>query len=606
MPGIAGIIRKAPYNGVECDLNQMIETMRHEDFYQSGQYVRKDLGLYAGWAYHEASFADCMPLVSRNEDVVLIFHGENYLNDETLLRLRRSRSGANHLTAAYLIDLYEELGDSFFPQLNGWFCGLIANLRTREITLFNDRYGMSRIYFHEGKDEFLFASEAKSLLKIRGALRTLDPESLAEYLRFNCVTANKTLFRGISVLPNGSSWVFEDSVRPRKQRYFDPADWEQQPAIPANDFYEKFAETVTGVFPRYVRGSERIALALTAGFDSRLILAAVPNHDGLFSCCTYGGTWGETFDIGTAREIAKLQNQRFEVIRITQDFLKNFGGFAQRSVYLSDGTHDAFGAHDVYFNEITRKIAHIRLTGKFGSEVVRNRKLIPWVKYEKDFVQPDFKPVLDQLQPRDKASENRSLSNAVFEEIPWYEFGRVAVEQSQLVLRTPYLDNDLVKLMFQAPSKVRAAGEVQARYIKEKSPDLGAIQTNMGDLGNNNRFLTKLRYIFYRALFKTEFIYLYSAPHWLTRIDRKLERFKLERFFAGREKFEGYRIWIKTDLSEFIQESLLTPGAEYSRFLDRKSVENMVARHIAGTHNYLHEIGKALTIELVYSSLLKP
>jgi asparagine synthase (glutamine-hydrolysing) len=606
MPGIAGIIRKAPSDGVEHDLHQMVHAMRHEDFYRSGQYVRKDLGLYVGWTCHEASFSDCMPLVSQNEDVVLIFHGENYPDEQTVGRLRRSGSDANHLTAAYLIELYEELGDSFLPQLNGWYCGLIANLRTREITLFNDRYGMSRIYFHEGKDEFVFASEAKSLLKIRAALRTLDRESLAEYLRFTCVTANKTLFRGISILPNGSSWVFEDSVRPRKQRYFDPADWEQQLSIPPSDFYEKFAETVTRVFPRYVRGSKRIALALTAGLDSRLILAAVPNHDGLFSCCTYGGTWGETFDIGTAREIAKLQNQRFEVIRINQDFLRNFGSFAQRSIYLSDGTHDAFGAHDVYFNRATREIAHIRLTGKFGSEVVRNRKLIPWVNYKSDFVQPDFKPFLDQLQPRERVSEKHSLSNAVFEEIPWYEFGRVAVEASQLILRTPYLDNDLVKLMFQAPAEVRGAGEVQARYIRQKSPQLGAVLTNMGDLGNNSRLVTQLRYIFYRALFKTEFIYLFSAPHWLTRLDRKLEKLKLERFFAGREKFEGYRIWIKTDFSEFIRDTLANPQAYYSQFFDRGFVQRMVARHIAGTHNYLNEINNVLTFELIYSSLIKP
>ncbi len=31
----------------------------------------------------------------------------------------------------------------------------------------------------------------------------------------------------------------------------------------------------------------------------------------------------------------------------------------------------------------------------------------------------------------------------------------------------------------------------------------------------------------------------------------------------------------------------------------------MVDRHIAGTHNYLNEINKVLTIELICSSLLK-
>jgi hypothetical protein len=43
-------------------------------------------------------------------------------------------------------------------------------------------------------------------------------ESLAEHLQYNCVTKDKTLFKGISLLPSGFCWDFEDSVLP-KRRY---------------------------------------------------------------------------------------------------------------------------------------------------------------------------------------------------------------------------------------------------------------------------------------------------------------------------------------------------------------------------------------------------
>src|SRR5205085_8912636 len=117
--------------------------------------------------------------------------------------------------------------------------------------------------------------------------------------------------------------------------------------------------------------------------------------------------------------------------------------------------------------------------------------------------------------------------------------------------------------------------------------------------------ISKARYLVYRTLFKMEYIYLYATPHLLTWLDRRLAKVRLERVFAGREKFEGYRIWIKTNLSDFIQETLLNPEAQYVRFFRRAAVEQMVARHIAGSHNYLHEITKVLTVELIYSSLLK-
>jgi asparagine synthase (glutamine-hydrolysing) len=604
MPGITGVITKHHHEGIEEDLGAMVDVMRHEKFYRTGQYLNKDAGVYVGWVCHEHSFADCMPLVSERKDSVLIFQGENYLNDELLSRLSSCGNGVDESSAQYLLGMYEELGADFLGQLNGWFCGVIIDLRTRRVTLFNDRYGMSRVYIHEGKDGFLFSSEAKSLLKVRPSLQEIQPAALAQYLRFNCVTGGQTLFKDISLLPNGSSWVFDHGVLQKRQRYFDPADWDRQPLLSHDDFYGKFAETVTKVIPRYVKGPQKTALALTGGLDTRLIEAVLRPTNRLHSCYTFDGTWGESLDVIKARQIAAICGQFHETIKLEDNFLEDFPTLAQRSVYLSDGAHDAFGAHDVYLNKVARQIAPIRLTGKFGSEVVKTRRLIPWLSYNVDFVQPDLKPFLDALQPRDRFRQKYSLSTLVFEEIPWYESGRVAVEQSQLTLRSPYLDNDLVKLMFQADSGVRATGQLQPRYIRENSPELNGILTNMGGLGDGGPLLTKVRYLFYRALFKMEYYYLFATPHWLTRIDRKLEGLRLEKIIAGREKYEGYRIWITKQLADFIMQTLSNPNAYYVQFFDRRAVQHMIARHVAGTHNYLNEINKVLTIELACASLI--
>ena len=604
MPGITGIIRKHPYEKIEEDLGAMIDVMRHEKFYRSSHYVNRDLGVYVGWTCHEHSFADCMPLVSRRKDAILIFQGENFMDQERLSRFSYSGNGGEAAGAEDLLRMYEEMGSDFIRRLNGWFCGLLVDLNARKVILFNDRYGMSRVYFHAGEHEFLFASEAKSLLKVRPHLRVIQPSALAQYLRYNCVTGGQTLFKDISLLPTGSSWEFNDGALRKKQRHFDPADWERQPLLTGEEFYEKFAETVTKVVRRYVNGPQKTTLALTGGLDTRLIAAVFQRTDGLRSCHTFGGAWGETFDIKKARQIAAICGQPHETINLDDDFFKNFSAFAQRGVYLSDGAHDAFGAHDVYLNKIARQIAPIRLTGKFGSEVVKTRRLIPWLSYNADFIQPDLKPFLDELKPRDRSRQKYSLSTLVFEEIPWYESGRVAVEQSQLTLRTPYLDNDLVQLMFQAEPRVRSDGQLQPRYIKEKAPELNTILTNMGGLGNAGPFLAKVRYLCYRALFKTEYYYLFAMPHWLTWLDRKLEKIHLERIVAGREKFEGYRIWIRTHFADFLIETLSNRNAHYVEFFDQRSVQRMVSRHVAGTHNYLNEINKVLTIELLCASLI--
>lgn len=161
------------------------------------------------------------------------------------------------------------------------------------------------------------------------------------------------------------------------------------------------------------------------------------------------------------------------------------------------------------------------------------------------------------------------------------------------------MDNELVKLMYQAPSGLRASRDLQARYVRERDHQLSDVPTNMGRVRENGQLIDKLAYSLFWALFKAEFIYLYATPHWLTRLDRKLEKLRPERLVAGRQKFEGYRIWIKTHLADFVREALLNPRARCTDFFDKAWLEKVVVRHTAGTHNYMNEINKMLTIELV-------
>jgi asparagine synthase (glutamine-hydrolysing) len=601
MPGIVGIIRREPYPAMSRDVELMAETMRHEVKYVGNQYSNVDVGIGIAWQSHSGSLGEVMPLVSRDGRVVLVVSGEHFPE-------RRASSmgvapGSVGHSARDALRLYEELGEGFLSRLNGWFSGVVIDVSLGTVTLFNDRYGMGRIYFHENEEEFIFASEAKALLRVRPELRAIEPHALAEYFRFGCVMGNRTLFKGVSLLPGGSSWVFSGGAGCKKRNYFDFGEWEQQSTIESGAFFERFRETVSRVFPAYAESEHRVALSLTAGLDTRTILAATTEQN--LPCYTFGGLWGETFDVRTARELAKVCHQTHEVIRLTEGFLRDFAGYASRSVYLSDGTHGAFGAHDVYFNRIARDIAPVRLTGKFGSEVVRNRRIIADGDFPRHVLQTGFEGALDEVRPFGMVSERRHpLSRAVSEAIAWYEWGRVSVEQSELTLRTPYMDNELVKLMYRATPEIRASRGLQQRFVGEMNHAFVEVPTDMGRMVDHP--VGKLSYAFFRLLAKAEYIYLYSSPHWLTWLDRRMERLRPERIVVGRQKFEAYRVWIKTHLADFVRGTLLDPRARCTEFFDKAWLVRVVERHIAGTHNYRNEIEKMLTVELVYKTLLTP
>jgi asparagine synthase (glutamine-hydrolysing) len=606
MPGLAGIIRFAPYESTEQDLDSMLGAMRYNNRYLHGKFVDRECGIRIGWTCHPGSFAEGMPLVSQSGDTVMIFSGENFEEPGRVAQLSHAISDKNSAKAAYLLELYTELGEKFFGELNGWFAGVIIDRRSRRVTLFNDRYGMGRIYYHAGPDEFLFASEAKAILAVRPALRRIEPERLAEFLRYNCVLGNRTLFNGISLLPKASAWSFEQNTSPRKQQYFDFSEWESQPHLEDESFYNQWANTVARVFPHYAQEGDKVALSSTAGLDTRLIMAGLRDQIKQHPSYTFNGAWGELLDVRTGRKTASVYNQAHQSISINEEFLSGFPDYARRAVHISDGTHDAFGAHDVFLNEIAREIAPIRLTGKFGSEIVRVRRLVPSRTYQPGLLQDDLRTLVEQLPTFANTNpQGHALTRVVTEEIPWHEHARVAVEQSQLVLRTPYMDNELVKLMYQAPPGSRTAGDLQERYVRERAPEFARDITNMGRFSSSNPLVTKFFYYLFRAYFKVEYVYLHVTPHWLTWFDRKLEYLHLERLLSGRQKWEAYRIWIKTAFAPFLRETLCDPQADYTHFFDYQTVRTMVERHIAGTHNYLEEINKALTVQLIFSSLLK-
>ena len=117
--------------------------------------------------------------------------------------------------------------------------------------LFNDRYGMHRVYYHESKDAFYFAAEAKAILAVCPELRRMDPRGVGEFIACGAVLENRTLFDGIHVLPPASAWVFRNGSLERKGSYFHPREWEDQETLDPESYYRELRVAFTQNLPRY-------------------------------------------------------------------------------------------------------------------------------------------------------------------------------------------------------------------------------------------------------------------------------------------------------------------------------------------------------------------
>ena len=272
MPGLVGLITGMPRECAEPQLQRMLESIRHESFYVSGTWMDESLGVYVGWVARQGCFADGMPLRNERGDVTLVFSGEEFPEPGMITALRERGHAVAAEGPSYLVHRYEEEPD--FPKgLNGRFHGLVADRARGTVMLFNDRFGLQRLYYHEAKEAFYFAAEAKAILKVRPELRDTDPRGLGEFIVCGCVLENRTLFRGIHVLPPGAAWRFRDGVLEEKADYFEPAEWEEQQPLEPEEYYTQLRDAFVRRLPRYFNGHERIGVSLTGGLDTRIIMA---------------------------------------------------------------------------------------------------------------------------------------------------------------------------------------------------------------------------------------------------------------------------------------------------------------------------------------------
>lgn len=609
MPGITGIISKTPKEKNEKDLQLMVASMLHESFYTSGTYTNDKIGIYTGWVCHEGSFSDCQPVWNEKKNLVLIFFGENFTDLELFDQLKAKHHKFDNSNAGYIIHLYEENGIDFLQTMNGWFSGLLVDIQAGKIFLFNDRYGMQRIFYHEGKDAFYFSSEAKALFKICPELREIDKKGLGEFISCDCVLEYRTLFKNIFLLPGSSAWIFQPDGSLTKNSYFNPEIWENQPWLEKEFFYEKLKDTVAKVLPRYFRSTQKIGMSLTGGLDTRVIMANVDMPEGKYPCYTFGGMYRDSYDVKVARKVADACHQSHQTLYLDKKFLSDFPKYAEKTIYITDGYLGVSGSYEMYVNSLAREIAPIRMTGNYGGEILRGiqgmlKAAPPDEKLYNSDMNIHFQDAATMVASLYKSSSHPLTIN-LFQEIPLFRNNGFVSDQSQLTPRTPYLDNDLVALMYRAPMGVRHNMELTLRLIVDGNPALGAIHSDRGFGGNKKFPLSILLEPYYDFLFKAEYAYNYGMPQWLAKIDHMFMFMHLEKLFLGRHKFTHFRIWYRDELADYIKSILLDERSLGRPYLNRKTVEEMVQGHTKGNRNYTTEISKLLTLELTHRLLVE-
>jgi len=596
MPGITGIITKHASGSEKEKVDMMLQCMLHESFYTHGVYENGGTGLYIGYSALEKSFADCMPIFNETKDVVLFLTGETYHDRSEIDSLKQRGHVFNPQTASCLVHMYEEESEDLFKDLNGWFNGIILDTRRSKIILFNDRWGIRRVYYHERDGFFAFSTEAKSLLKAFPELREISFRSVGEVLSRDCVLENRTYFPKINILPPCSAWSFQDG-HIIKKIYFDMSELENQQTLTKEQFVKNLEETFVRILPRYF-ATGNVGLGVTGGLDTRLVLACQNPKPGQIPCYTFGGSYRDIFDVRLGPKVAEACGQPHTILRLDdQRLLKDYPTQVEKATYISDGLESTDKTDALYFNRMAREIAPVRMTGKYGSQVIKGIFGFAARPPYPELIHDEFRQYLDMADQTSSALQKRhKLSFLLQGAIPWWWNAFVTLESSQVDVRSPFLDNDFIKVLYQAPPLDPGFGtEFELNLIAKMKPELMAIPTTGSYGGNKPWLISSIVKTAIAGLIILDKIYIrervpFNMTHAVAKVDHLLiSPLRLDRLMMGFTDFRRYRQWFRDELSGYLQDIILDDKTLNRPYWNKKNLMKILNDHIHGKGTYLRE-----------------
>jgi asparagine synthase (glutamine-hydrolysing) len=330
-----------------------------------------------------------------------------------------------------------------------------------------------------------------------------------------------------------------------------------------------------------------------------MIMACRPDSARDVVCYTFSGETGETFDDRLAGQVAKACGLDHRLLRIGADFFSDFASHVDRTIYVTDGCFGASGAHEIYFNKQAHRFAPTRLTGNFGSELLRGVSTFKPVGLSQDLFSSDFSESVNAPTKKLSDSKEHPVTFSAFREIPWNLFGNLAASRSQVIFRTPYLDNELVALAYQSPERSKNSALLASRLVKANSIVLSEIPTDRGFAGDNSGLEFLFRRFFAEATFKLDYYNSEGLPRLLTPLDPVLRRLSSGLGILGLHKYLPYRHWFRRELAGYVNDKLTDAQTRRSSYWDSDFLECMAREHIRGSKNYVSEINAVLTLEAV-------
>ena len=218
------------------------------------------------------------PIYNEDKTIWTVFNGEiyNFPQIKKYLISKGHKFNTNSDTEV-IVHGYEEWGNNFPKHLNGMFSIALHDIKKNKLFLIRDHMGIKPLYYFFNSSCIVFGSEIKAVLKSGMVPRELEMDSLGDFLSWEYIPGQATLFSGIKKLePSKFIEIDLNSPRCEPKTYWDiPFENESDNKLTATDWQELVFEQIKKSTQMQMISDVPLGAFLSGGVDSSLVVASM-------------------------------------------------------------------------------------------------------------------------------------------------------------------------------------------------------------------------------------------------------------------------------------------------------------------------------------------
>ncbi|WP_330351743.1 asparagine synthase (glutamine-hydrolyzing) [Streptomyces sp. NBC_00582] len=251
------------------------------------------------------------------DHLTLVYNGETYNAPALRAELSAHFTFTSRSDTEVVLRAWQYWGANAVHRLEGMFAFALWDARTRQLSLVRDRIGIKPLYYHQGKDFLLFASEIEALLASGHVPRRPHHETLARQLLCSStlqIDQSATPVERVRSLAPATTLTVSPDGRLDRHTYWQLPDTPTDSApASATEQAHQLADLLGKSVDSMLMGDVPVAAFLSGGLDSSAI-SALASRTRTLPCVTtaYGddgcpsseGNEDLTFSRAVARHLA--------------------------------------------------------------------------------------------------------------------------------------------------------------------------------------------------------------------------------------------------------------------------------------------------------------